>query len=95
MGGWCGWWLVSDFVSDDAVVPRGRATTWDGFEKRMAVLFQTEEESYRRFRPRPSDVIISPFAKCGTTWLQQIVHSLRTGGDMVSTICMRWCRSLI
>lgn len=34
------------------------------------------------FVPRPTDVIISPYAKCGTTWLQQIVHSLRTGGDL-------------
>lgn len=34
------------------------------------------------FQPRASDVIITPFAKCGTTWLQQIVHSLRTGGDL-------------
>lgn len=34
-----------------------------------------------QFRPRPDDVIISPFAKCGTTWLQQIFHQLRTGGD--------------
>ena len=34
------------------------------------------------FEPRPSDLIISPFAKCGTTWLQQIVHGLRTRGDM-------------
>lgn len=33
------------------------------------------------FRPRPTDVIISPFAKCGTTWLQQIFHTLRTRGD--------------
>ncbi|WWR47357.1 sulfotransferase domain-containing protein [Roseovarius sp. S88] len=30
----------------------------------------------------PTDVFISPFAKCGTTWMQQIVHGLRTGGDM-------------
>lgn len=34
------------------------------------------------FAPRPTDVIISPFGKCGTTWLQQIVHSLRTRGDL-------------
>jgi hypothetical protein len=34
------------------------------------------------FRPRPTDVIISPFGKCGTTWLQQIVHSMRTRGDL-------------
>ena len=34
------------------------------------------------FVPRPTDVIIAPYAKCGTTWLQQMVHSLRTGGDL-------------
>ena len=34
------------------------------------------------FRPRPSDVIITPYSKCGTTWLQQMAHSLRTGGDL-------------
>jgi hypothetical protein len=34
------------------------------------------------FVPRPTDVVIAPFGKCGTTWLQQIVHSLRTGGDL-------------
>jgi len=59
-----------------------RATTYDEFVELLGKLFATEEEAYRSFRPRPSDVIISPFAKCGTTWLQQIVHSLRTGGDM-------------
>ncbi len=31
---------------------------------------------------RPDDVVITPFAKSGTTWLQQMVHTLRTGGDM-------------
>ncbi len=31
---------------------------------------------------RPSDVVITPFAKSGTTWLQQMVHTLRTRGDM-------------
>ena len=34
------------------------------------------------YRPMPSDIVISPFAKCGTTWLQQTFHTLRTGGDM-------------
>ncbi len=34
------------------------------------------------FQPRPSDVVISPFAKSGTTWLQQIAHGLRTRGSM-------------
>jgi hypothetical protein len=34
------------------------------------------------YRPRPTDVIITPYGKCGTTWLQQIFHTLRTRGDM-------------
>jgi hypothetical protein len=34
------------------------------------------------FKPRPDDIIISTYAKAGTTWMQQIVHQLRTGGDM-------------
>jgi hypothetical protein len=59
-----------------------RAVSWDEAVDLMAVMFPSEEEAYRIFEPRPTDVVISPFAKCGTTWLQQIVHSLRTGGDM-------------
>ncbi|MGF1666387.1 MAG: sulfotransferase domain-containing protein [Acidimicrobiia bacterium] len=39
-------------------------------------------EKGKAFRPRPSDVIITPWSKAGTTWLQQIVHGLRSGGDM-------------
>ncbi len=38
--------------------------------------------SIAAYRPRPTDVVISPYGKCGTTWLQQIFHTLRTGGDM-------------
>lgn len=34
------------------------------------------------FKPQPSDIIISPYAKSGTTWVQQIVHGLRTRGSM-------------
>jgi hypothetical protein len=33
------------------------------------------------YKPRPTDVIITPYGKCGTTWLQQIFHTLRTRGD--------------
>jgi hypothetical protein len=36
----------------------------------------------RDYRPRSTDVVISPFGKCGTTWLQQSFHTLRTRGDM-------------
>ena len=30
---------------------------------------------------RPSDVFIATYSKSGTTWMQQVVHQLRTGGD--------------
>lgn len=38
--------------------------------------------SIAAYRPRPTDIVISPFGKCGTTWLQQTFHTLRTRGDM-------------
>lgn len=34
------------------------------------------------YQAQPTDVFLSPMVKCGTTWLQQIVHTLRTRGDM-------------
>ena len=33
------------------------------------------------FKARASDIIISTSPKCGTTWMQQILHQLKTGGD--------------
>lgn len=34
------------------------------------------------YKPDPSDVYIVTPPKCGTTWMQQIVHGLRTRGSM-------------
>ena len=34
------------------------------------------------FVPRPTDVFVATYPKCGTTWMQQIMHQLRSGGDM-------------
>jgi hypothetical protein len=47
-------------------------------------LFSAEEAaaSVRSYRPRPSDIVISPFGESGTTWIQHTFHTLRTGGDM-------------
>lgn len=59
----------------------GRATSLDELGALMEGLFPHWEQDEAAFTPRPTDVIISPYAKCGTTWLQQIVHTLRTGGD--------------
>ena len=33
------------------------------------------------FRPRPTDVLIVTAPKAGSTWMQQILHQMRTGGD--------------
>lgn len=60
--------------------PRGLA----GMGQAFAAMFRPQEigAAIQGFRPRPTDVVISPFGKCGTTWLQQIFHTLRTRGDM-------------
>jgi len=36
----------------------------------------------KAYCPDPTDIIITPYGKCGTTWLQQTFHTLRTRGDM-------------
>lgn len=60
-----------------------RAKDIAGMRERMGKLFTAEGmERGLAMDSRPTDVFVSPFSKCGTTWLQQIVHSLRTGGDM-------------
>jgi hypothetical protein len=60
-----------------------RATSLDELGDKASRLVTRESyDAGRAFVPRPTDIIISPFAKCGTTWLQQMVHTLRTGGDL-------------
>ena len=34
------------------------------------------------YKPNPTDIFIVTPPKCGTTWMQQIVHGLRTRGSM-------------
>lgn len=60
-----------------------RATTIEELSATLSGLI-TQESRQRgmAFRPRPDDVIISPYPKSGTTWLQQIAHGLRTRGSM-------------
>lgn len=53
----------------------------------MAQLAPSAEEvaGFKPLDPRPTDVVITPFGKCGTTMLQQMFHQIRTsadGGDM-------------
>jgi sulfotransferase family protein len=46
--------------------------------------FETEEGRLKglNFKPRPDDIFIVATPKAGTTWVQQVCHQLRTGGDM-------------
>jgi hypothetical protein len=52
----------------------------------LAVLknFETDESAQHglAYRADPTDVFIVTPPKCGTTWMQQIVHGLRTRGSM-------------
>ena len=62
-----------------------RPASWQEWQDRAQLFGPKLAESMQRglaYQPQPSDVFISPYAKCGTTWVQQIVHGLRTRGDM-------------
>jgi len=59
----------------------GRPTSLEAMGAATGILFGYLMERSQPFTPRPSDVIISPYGKCGTTWLQQTFHTLRTRGD--------------
>ncbi len=63
--------------------PSGRARTPDGLRELLS-RFSTRESLDRAlaFRPRDDDVFVATYSKSGTTLLQQIVHGLRTRGDM-------------
>ena len=51
-------------------------------EKLMCMGTEEGEKRGLAFQPNPTDLIITPYAKSGTTWLQQMVHTLRTRGSM-------------
>jgi len=46
--------------------------------------FVTEDslKNSAAYKPDPTDIFIATAPKCGTTWMQQIVHGLRTRGSM-------------
>ena len=62
---------------------RTRATTIEEYNTRFTGITTDYGRNLGlQFQPNPSDIIITPYSKSGTTWLQQIVHGLRTRGDM-------------
>jgi hypothetical protein len=68
----------------DAMAPRRARSIaeWYDIRLRMVAPEEAPPRAITSYQPRPSDIVISPFGKCGTTWLQQTFHTLRTGGDM-------------
>jgi hypothetical protein len=69
-----------------------RATNLESFEALLAPMGTPEgRQRGLDFALRPSDIVVTPFGKSGTTWLQQITHTLRTRGDMdfddISRVC--------
>ena len=63
--------------------PPGRARSIEGMREKLSGFFT--QEGYAAglaFKPRADDILIATHPKCGTTWMQQILHGLRTRGDM-------------
>jgi len=63
--------------------PRRRPTSLAEIKERTKGMGTDEGRAHgRNFPLQPTDVVITPYGKSGTTWLQQIVHGLRTRGDI-------------
>jgi len=61
----------------------GRARTLEAFFAMLALMkTRGGVEKGLGITLAPTDIVVAPFGKSGTTWLQQIAHSLRTRGDM-------------
>lgn len=64
-----------------------RATNIQELEDTLGKYFSRESwEHGLAFQPKSSDIIVSPYAKSGTTWLQQIAHGLRTRAAWILTL---------
>ena len=59
-----------------------RATCAEELLALLENVFNDQNTNFDEFKQRPDDIIISPFAKSGTTWLQQSLHGIRSRGDM-------------
>ena len=51
-------------------------------EKVFSLITYEGRQKAASFVPRPNDVFVATYEKCGTTWMKQIMHQLRSGGDM-------------
>ncbi|MEH6559231.1 MAG: sulfotransferase domain-containing protein [Oceanicoccus sp.] len=61
----------------------GRAATLSAFQLMMSKMgSEAGLTTGLGIKLDPTDVVITPFGKSGTTWLQQMAHCIRTRGDM-------------
>lgn len=61
-------------------MPRARSLA--EYEAQTGYMTDESQAIGLAYRARSTDIFISPYSKCGTTWMQQIVHGLRSGGSM-------------
>ncbi len=59
-----------------------RARSIEEFVSNITQMGAPKAAGYVPYAPADGDVFITPWAKCGTTLMQQMFHQLRTGGDM-------------
>jgi hypothetical protein len=72
-----------NFAEERSMTPKGLATDIDGVRERLGLMFsEASRQAGHEFPAIGSDIIIATYPKCGTTMMQQIVHGLRTDGDM-------------
>ena len=59
-----------------------RPTTIEDMRERMDRFRSPQARAVvDEFVVQPGDVFVATYSKSGTTWMQQVVHQLRTGGD--------------
>ena len=79
--------------------PTSRPQSIEETMERMQYFRSPEaEESVVNFATRASDVFIATYSKSGTTWMQHVVHQVRTGGNVdfdEVTVVVPWLESAV